>query len=942
MKKIFYIIALSHLLIFGLQGLFIKFKLNTIGASHIKLVEQNRQCENNLCRATYLFQNTNSAHYLLIGHIIRSFSLKNDEDNSSLNPISFSRSNIKENWTSLVVFDISNIKKVRIETEWPENALINNIAGVYPRVSNNEEILTVPSIGPILTIFSYTLFILIFIFFGFLLQLGKQETILDAAFYKSKFFFWSMSLTLLIDYICLSQYFDSLFPSAYFRNVVMMFFALNGLTTLTLATTEFKKIKFLLPLVYILQLLVALNSRVSIGPIALYPLTLDFGIATLFLTFLITKRWLFLVPALFLFCDFFRIIGFPIPDYPPIYWNFSSIGTIFLFFIWDAGAKNIFPHILEILKNAQKDVLYNEFENHLKSLKLVNGQYLAGEIEKLLKLLSKILESNSVSIVVILNDQRPVTYIYRKENNIFKVFDDGKIVGKVLARTIHYKDNFMFSSIQEVMNKKIMVLEEKADYNYSKYFCCIPLVAGNVVLGAFSCTSFNEKELEVEAIKWSKKQNIQKISNLLVQFLHQSITLEKDNLDDKGSKLVEFVNQTNREENIKNYIYNKTKMIASELDLTVALFELGDGEDAYPVFIHSPNPEIVKAWLERPLKIVKHTTNRIGPFIVAFTEEKSSFIRDIDEIANMLHPHSVKLFEFSQTSSLITIPLFTIEKRRILVFMGTKPRNLNILFLNELEKIVLFLKKNIEEKLVVLVREQEANVVTSSSLQGLSVIASGIAHEVRNAIQPAKGSLRKLELFIEKGESAVTKEIAQKALNLINSGINRTIRIVDNISFSSGLNESEYGDIKVLQALNVVVDMIRATNVLLEKNIDFQFLCSDEEIIFGNRIEMNQVFFNLIKNAVDAIDKLGTVTVSISEKSSMQVLRFKDSGNGISEDSLKKVFQPFYTTKKVGSGSGLGLFMVLEIVKKHNGEIFIQSKVGEGTEVQISLPHKIS
>jgi len=104
--------------------------------------------------------------------------------------------------------------------------------------------------------------------------------------------------------------------------------------------------------------------------------------------------------------------------------------------------------------------------------------------------------------------------------------------------------------------------------------------------------------------------------------------------------------------------------------------------------------------------------------------------------------------------------------------------------------------------------------------------------------------------------------------------------------------------------------------------------------------QMNQVFMNILSNAVDAIDDKGAITINTSELNKHVQISIKDTGPGIPENIRKKIFDPFFSTKEVGKGTGLGLSISQSIIEKHHGSIDIKSELGKGTEFIISLPVK--
>ena len=103
-------------------------------------------------------------------------------------------------------------------------------------------------------------------------------------------------------------------------------------------------------------------------------------------------------------------------------------------------------------------------------------------------------------------------------------------------------------------------------------------------------------------------------------------------------------------------------------------------------------------------------------------------------------------------------------------------------------------------------------------------------------------------------------------------------------------------------------------------------------------MQLNQVFLNLLVNAGHAIEEQGSITLKTYVENEAIKVEIGDTGCGISPENMKKIFEPFYTTKPVGKGTGLGLSMSYSIVNKHKGEILVQSEPGVGTKFTVVLP----
>ena len=108
--------------------------------------------------------------------------------------------------------------------------------------------------------------------------------------------------------------------------------------------------------------------------------------------------------------------------------------------------------------------------------------------------------------------------------------------------------------------------------------------------------------------------------------------------------------------------------------------------------------------------------------------------------------------------------------------------------------------------------------------------------------------------------------------------------------------------------------------------------------VLGNSSYLKQAFLNVLQNSYDAITDRGTVTVMTRQVDGQAEVVIEDTGCGIPDEDMDKVFEPLFTTKGAGKGTGLGLAVAHDIIEKHNGSIRIESQVGQGTKVIIAIP----
>ena len=109
-------------------------------------------------------------------------------------------------------------------------------------------------------------------------------------------------------------------------------------------------------------------------------------------------------------------------------------------------------------------------------------------------------------------------------------------------------------------------------------------------------------------------------------------------------------------------------------------------------------------------------------------------------------------------------------------------------------------------------------------------------------------------------------------------------------------------------------------------------------MIEGIADQIHQLFLNLLKNAIEAMNESGEIRIQITEDEKRIIVKIQDSGPGIPSEILQNIFEPFFTTKKEKGGSGLGLSICKKIVERHHGEIELRNTEGMGTEVKVILP----
>lgn len=238
--------------------------------------------------------------------------------------------------------------------------------------------------------------------------------------------------------------------------------------------------------------------------------------------------------------------------------------------------------------------------------------------------------------------------------------------------------------------------------------------------------------------------------------------------------------------------------------------------------------------------------------------------------------------------------------------------------LEELKYIILFLIDITEIKEVERLRKE---------------IITNVSHELKTPLTVLKGYIETLEEEIEDGES-------KRYINIIRTQTDRLINIVKNIltlSYSE-MNSLEMQDVDIGEVAKNVYDLYKKRAE--EKNIQLLLEITDIPLIKGDRFKLEQALINLVDNAIKFTDT-GKVEIKLLRKERHILIEVIDTGTGIPEEEISKVFDKFFvgTKKKPGSGTGLGLSIAKTIVELHNGRIEVESKVNEGSKFTIYLPY---
>ena len=231
-------------------------------------------------------------------------------------------------------------------------------------------------------------------------------------------------------------------------------------------------------------------------------------------------------------------------------------------------------------------------------------------------------------------------------------------------------------------------------------------------------------------------------------------------------------------------------------------------------------------------------------------------------------------------------------------------------------------------------RRTAQQTIESERLKALRLLAAGVAHEIGNPLNSLHIHLQLMERSVQKLHDGEKAELEQ-SIDVARSEVNRLDSIVT--QFLKAIRPSrpqlrpENVNTIVEEAVRFFAPELQDREIVVE-----QELRSDLPLLQLDRDQMKQAFYNVIKNSVEAMHRHGTLRIRTDLADTHVLVRFVDTGGGMSAENLSRVFEPYFTTKP--SGSGLGLLIVRRIVREHGGELSIESSQGKGLTLTIRLP----
>jgi len=232
------------------------------------------------------------------------------------------------------------------------------------------------------------------------------------------------------------------------------------------------------------------------------------------------------------------------------------------------------------------------------------------------------------------------------------------------------------------------------------------------------------------------------------------------------------------------------------------------------------------------------------------------------------------------------------------------------------------------EKLI----EAQEQLIRSEKLAAIGQLASGVGHELRNPLGAIQNAAFYVRRRIAKTDLPTAEPRVVEFLNIIDDEVNAATKVITDLL---GFSRVAKPTVSPVSIAGVIEDALKHTplpeNVELTKDID-----NNLPMVMVDADQIKQVFINIALNALQAMPEGGRLDIRASGKGEFVEVEFADTGGGIPESIINKIFDPLFTTK--AKGVGLGLSVCKTILKRHDGDIRVESKVGKGTTFTLSLP----
>jgi signal transduction histidine kinase len=249
-------------------------------------------------------------------------------------------------------------------------------------------------------------------------------------------------------------------------------------------------------------------------------------------------------------------------------------------------------------------------------------------------------------------------------------------------------------------------------------------------------------------------------------------------------------------------------------------------------------------------------------------------------------------------------------------------------------------------------QQKEGQLIHSGKMASLGQLVAGISHELNNPISFIYANTKALESYlseletlwsslpIDKKDALHTRflQIVSDLKEIVSDNLNGSKSVKELVLNLKNFSRIDQADWKETRLRSGIESSLHILKPQLNDSIRVVKEYVDDLPVYCNPGQLNQVFLNILSNAIQALNGSGTITITLKTRGKYLTVAIADTGSGIPKEILPKIFDPFFTTKEVNQGSGLGLSISYSIIRNHRGNLSVTSRPGEGSVFTIELP----
>ena len=536
------------------------------------------------------------------------------------------------------------------------------------------------------------------------------------------------------------------------------------------------------------------------------------------------------------------------------------------------------------------------------------------------------------SAVIVINDKKEVVFT----NNFFKrIFPDFENLQKFSHKfdcSVYPLESANLSDhspiLQALKSKEDFfahVFYQSVNREYQYYDMTVSKK------GKYNIVVFTDVTPEIERVNFSKK----------IEDMQEQI----DNLETENKNLAKIKLQAQSQAMKLLLLNNISNIIRSSIDtskiINSALKELSELFAAfrayYAVYSKEMNAYIINRSLNK-----KDIGNKI-----TFDKKTENGISDVKVFVTSCMKEYTEAKPFKELVQRVIIPIFHRESKIGVIVLLTKQKTklddaLEVLdgvaaqlgsaiiqaeLYEKDARMVKELTKTLKE-----LKETQLQLINSEKMASLGQLIAGVAHEINTPLASIKSNNEIISKLVKESKNDNTELLAE-IINIDKEAIGRINSLVISLRKFVRLDEAELQEADINKELDLTLDLIRHET---KNKITIIKKYGELPLIKCYPNMLNQVFMNILVNAVHAIDGEGTITIDTSFSKHNLTVKIKDTGCGIEEPD--KIFFAGYTTKSSGVGTGLGLAISQKIIEKHKGKIRVKTKMGSGSEFIITIP----